>query len=124
MPLVLPYPTAPIGGFSPSLTSHPDHFALSSYERALRLPTFFAISCLARFGVKPRNQFPSRNLPSLTVEFTLSSLCSCSDPPLSSGCGSSSPWLSSTLQSGTLDKRLCSIPIWQRRLFQLLSLWH
>ena len=30
------------------------HFALSSYERALCLPTFFAISCLARLGVKPR----------------------------------------------------------------------
>ena len=31
------------------------HFALSSYERALRLPTSFPISGLARLGVKPRH---------------------------------------------------------------------
>ena len=30
------------------------HFVLSSYERALRLPTSFSISSLARLGVKPR----------------------------------------------------------------------
>ncbi len=30
------------------------HFTLISYERALRLPTFFPISGLARLGVKPR----------------------------------------------------------------------
>ena len=30
------------------------HFNLSSYERALRLPTSFLISGLARLGVKPR----------------------------------------------------------------------
>ena len=30
------------------------HFALSSYKRALRLPTSFPISGLARLGVKPR----------------------------------------------------------------------
>ena len=30
------------------------HFTLSSYERALRLPTSFSISGLARHGVKPR----------------------------------------------------------------------
>ena len=30
------------------------HFTLSSYERALRLPTSFPISGLARLGVKPR----------------------------------------------------------------------
>ena len=30
------------------------HFTLSSYERALRLPTTFPISGLARLGVKPR----------------------------------------------------------------------
>ena len=30
------------------------HFILSSYERALRLPTSFPISGLARLGVKPR----------------------------------------------------------------------
>ena len=30
------------------------HFTVSSYERALRLPTFFPISGLARLGVRPR----------------------------------------------------------------------
>ena len=86
-------------------------FTLFCYERALRLPTFFPISGLARLGVKPRlyrsswralasthplmlpstcsreallacPPFPPRNLPSFTVESTLSSPCSCSDPPL------------------------------------------
>ena len=88
------------------------HFTLSSYERALRLPTSFPISGLARLGVKPRlcrsswralasthplmlpstfsreallacPRFPPWNLPSFTVESTLSSPCSRSDPPLS-----------------------------------------
>ena len=85
---------------------------LSSYERALRLPTAFSISGLARLGVKPRlcrsswrafastHPFippstsprealfacppsPHWNLPSFTVESTLSFPCSRSDPPLS-----------------------------------------
>ena len=88
------------------------HFTLLSYERALRLPTFFPISGLARLGVKPRLSrsswrafasthslmlpstslrkallacppFPPWNLPSFTMESTLSSSCSCSDPSLS-----------------------------------------
>ena len=88
------------------------HFTLSSYERALRLPTSFPISSLARLGVKPRlcrlswrafasthplmlpsscsreallacPPFPPWNLPSFTVESTLSTLCPRSDPPLS-----------------------------------------
>ena len=88
------------------------HFTLSSYERALRLPTYFPISGLARLGVKPRlcrsswralasthplmlpstcsreallacPLFPPWNLLSLTVESTLSSSCSRSDLPLS-----------------------------------------
>ena len=88
------------------------HFTLLSYERALRLPTFFPISGLAKLGVKPRlcrlswrafasthplmlpptspreallacPSFPSWNLPSFTVESTLSSPCFRSDPPLS-----------------------------------------
>ena len=88
------------------------HFTLISYERALRLPTFFPISGLARLGVKPRlcrlswrafasthplmlpftsprealvacPPSPPWNLPSFTVESTLSSPCSRSDPPLS-----------------------------------------
>ena len=87
-------------------------FTLFSYERALRLPTSFPISGLARLGVKPRlcrsswralaSTYPltlpstcSReaflacppcplwNLPSFTVESTLSTPCSRSDPPLS-----------------------------------------
>ena len=86
------------------------HFTLLSYERALRLPTSFPISGLARLGVKPRlcrlswralasthplmlpstcsreallacHSFPRWNLPSFTVESFLSSPCSRSDPP-------------------------------------------
>ena len=81
------------------------HFTLFSYERALRLPTFFPISGLARLGVKPRlcrlawrvlasiyplmlpstcsrealvacPPCPPWNLPLFTVESTLSSPCS------------------------------------------------
>ena len=87
------------------------HFTLSSYEQTLWLPTSFRISGLARLGVKPRlcrsswkafasthplmpstssrealltyPSFPSWNLLSFTVEFTLSSTCPRSDPPLS-----------------------------------------
>ena len=88
------------------------HFTLSSCERALRLPTSFPISGLARLGVKPRlcrsswrafasthpliipstssreallacPPCPPWNLPSFTTESTLSSPCSRSDPPLS-----------------------------------------
>ena len=86
------------------------YFTLFSYERALRLPTSFLISGLARHGVKPRlcrsswralastyplmlpstcsreallacPPCPPWNLPSFTVESTLSTPCSCSDPP-------------------------------------------
>ena len=109
LPLVLPYPSASLRGFFTSPTSHLTHFTLLSYEWALRLPTSFPISGLARLGVKPRlcrsswrsfasthplmlpstcsreallacHPFPSRNLLSFTVESTLSSSCSCSDP--------------------------------------------
>ena len=88
------------------------HFTLSSYERALRLPTSFLISGLARHGMKPRlcrsswrtfasthqlmlpstspreallacPSFTSWNLPSFTVESTFSSPCFHSDTPLS-----------------------------------------
>ena len=88
------------------------HFTLLSYERALCLPTSFTISGLARLGVKPRlcrsswrafasthplmlpstcsrkalvacPPFPPWNLPSFTVESTLSSPCSRSDASLS-----------------------------------------
>ena len=86
------------------------HFTLFSHERALRLPTSFSISGLARLGVKPRlcrsswrafasthplmlpstcsrealvacPPCPPWNLPSFTVESTLSSPYSRSDPP-------------------------------------------
>ena len=85
------------------------HFTLSSCERDLRLSTSFPISGLARLGVKPKlcrsswsafvsthllippstcsrealltcPPFPPWNLPSFTVESTLSFLCSRSDP--------------------------------------------
>ena len=88
------------------------HFTLLSYERALRLPTSFPISGLARLGVKPRlcrsswrafasthplvlpstcsrealvafPPFPPWNLPSFTVESTLLTPCPRSDLPLS-----------------------------------------
>ena len=88
------------------------HFTLFPYERALRLPTSFLISGLARLGVKPRlcrsswrafasthplmlpstcsreallacPPCPPWNLPSFMVESTLSTPCSRSDSPLS-----------------------------------------
>ena len=88
------------------------HFTLFSYERALRLPTSFTMSGLARLGVKPRLcrsswralapthplmlpstcsreallaclPFPFWDLPSFTVESTLPTPCSRSVPPLS-----------------------------------------
>ena len=94
----------------PSLRVTLTHFTLLSYERALRLPTSFPISGLARHGVKPRLSrsswrafatthplmlpftcsreallacppFPPWNLPSFMEESTLSSPCSRSDPP-------------------------------------------
>ena len=88
------------------------HFSLSCYERALRLPTSFSISGLARPGVKQKlcrsssrafastqivmlpstsswkalvacPPFPLWNMPSFNVESTLSSSCSRFDNPLS-----------------------------------------
>ena len=88
------------------------HFTYFSYERALRLPTSFPNSGLARLGVKPRlcrsswrafasthplmlpstcsreallacPPFPPWNLPSFTVESTLSTPCSRYDFPFS-----------------------------------------
>ena len=85
------------------------YFTLFSYERALRLPTFFPISDLARLGLRPRlcrsswrafasthplmlpstcsreallacRFFLTWNLPSFIVESTLSTPCSRSDP--------------------------------------------
>ena len=91
----------------PPLQAILTHFTLFSHERALRLPTSFPISGLARFGVKPRlcrsswralvsthplmlpsreallacPYFPPWNLASFTVESTLPTPCSRSDPP-------------------------------------------
>ena len=96
------------------------HFTLSFYVRAFRLPTSFSISGLARLGVKPRlcrsswrafastqplilpstslreallacPPSPPWNLPSFTVDSTLTSSCSRSDPPLLPRCGSCPP---------------------------------
>ena len=107
-----PIPLLLFEAFLPPLRVTLTHFTLFFYERALRLPTSFPISGLARLGVKPRLcrsswralasthplmlhstssreallaflPFPSWNLSSFTVESTLSSPCSRSDPPLS-----------------------------------------
>ena len=107
-----PTPLLPSEACLPPLRVTLTHFTLFSYERALRLPTCFPISGLARLGVKPRlcrsswrafastHPFmlpstssreaffayppcPPRNLPSFMVESTLSSPCSRSDPVLS-----------------------------------------
>ena len=96
----------------PPLRATLTHFTLSSYERALRLSNPFPISGLARLGVKPRlcrsswrafastrplmlrstslrealvacPPCPPWSLPSSTVESTLPTPCSRSDPPLS-----------------------------------------
>ena len=96
----------------PSLRITLAHVTLLFYERALRLPTSFSISCLAKHGMKPRlcrsswrafasthplmlsstcsrealladPPFPPWNLSSFTVESTFFSSCFRSDPPLS-----------------------------------------
>ena len=96
---------------SPPLRVTLTHFTLFSYEQALRLPTSFPVSGLARLRVKPRLRrtswrafasthplmlpstspreallacppIPPWNLPSFTVDSTLSSSYSRSDPPL------------------------------------------
>ena len=104
-----PIPLLPSEASLPPLRVTLTHFTLFSYERALRLPTSFPISGLARLGVKPRlcrsfwrafasthplmlpstcsrkalvacPPFPPWNLPSFTVKSTLSTPCSRSDP--------------------------------------------
>ena len=52
------------------------HFALSSYERALRLPISFPISGLARHGVKPRLCRSSWRAFTSTHSLLLPSTCS------------------------------------------------
>ena len=107
-PIPLLLPVASLPPLRVTLT----YFTLSSYERALRLPTSFCISGLARLGVKPRlcrsswrafasthplmlpstcsreallacPPCPPWNLPSFTVGSTPSSPRSRSDLPLS-----------------------------------------
>ena len=62
------------------------HFTLFSYERALRLPTSFTISGLARLGVKPRLFRSSWRAFASTHPLMLPSIspCSCCLPSLSS----------------------------------------
>ena len=111
LPLVLPIPLFLSEASLPPLRVTLTHFTLLFHERPLRLPNFFPILGLARLGVKPRLQMswrafasthplmlpstssreaflvcppsPPWNFPSFTVESTLSSSCSHSDPPLS-----------------------------------------
>ena len=107
-----PIPLLLTEAFLPPLRVTLTHFTLLSYERALRLPTCFPVSGLARLGVRPRLSrsswrafasthslmlpctcsreallacppCPPWNLPSFTVDSTLSTSCSRSDPPLS-----------------------------------------
>ena len=112
LPFVLPIPLLLSEASLPPLQVTLTHFTLSSHERALHLPTSFPISGLARLGVKPKlcrsswrafasthplmlpstslreallacPPFPLWNLPLFTVEFTVTTLCSHFDPPLS-----------------------------------------
>ena len=144
-PISLLLPKAFLSSLRVTLT----HFALSSYERALCFSTSFPISSLARLEGKPRLcktswrafasihslilptsprealfgcPFPPYNLPFFTVESTLYSSCSRSDP-----FSLAKVRLSPTSRSGSLDRLLCSFSVLQRRLWrtcQLLSLWH
>ena len=152
LPLVLSFPTSSRWGFFTSSSSHPDWFHSFILWAGSSSPTlFFLFQVWPDLGVKPRlrrsswrafssthplippmsprealhalHLFPPWNLPSFTVESTLSSLFSRSDPPLSLH----PPWLSSSSWCGTLDWRLCSFSFWQGRLCrtcQMLSLWH
>ena len=149
-----PNPTSSLRGFStpPPLQVTLSHFTLSSHERALRLPTSFPISSLARLGVKPRlcrsswrafasthPLIPSSTSPREALTFLLRTCFpSLWSPPFplhalalislsfSRRCSSRPPWLCPHSRSGTLDWRLCSFSSWQGRLWrtcQLLSLW-
>ena len=107
-----PIPLILSEAYLPPLQVTQAHFTLFTFEWALGLPTSFPISGLARLGVKPRlcrsswralasthplmipstssrkallacPPCPPWNLPSFTMESTLSFLCSRSDLPLS-----------------------------------------
>ena len=121
------------------------HFTFFSYERALRLPTSFPISGLARLGVKPRlcrsswralasthplmlpstslkvallacHPCPPWNLPSFMVESTLSSPCSHSDPPHSRQGAALAHLVSLPLMSWYYGQTACPFSFWQRLL--------
>ena len=111
LPLVFPYPSSSLRGFSTSLTSHPDSFhsfILRAGSSSLKLLSYFrfgqtrgetktlqivlesfcihspahASFYLSYGGCSCFPPFPSWNLPSFTVKSTLTSLCSRSDPSL------------------------------------------
>ena len=113
------------------------HFILSSYERALRLPTSFPIPGLAKHGVKPRpcrsswRAFASTHLLILSSTLPREALLAC--PPFP-------PWNPTFFHRGVhpffsmlsltltlfplmiwcLDRWLCSF--WQRRLWRTCQL--
>ena len=69
-------PLLPSDASLPPLRVTLTHFTLSSYERALRLPTSFPISGLARFEVKPRLCRSSWKAFASTHPLMLPSTCS------------------------------------------------
>ena len=71
-----PYPLLLTEAFLPPLRVTLTHFTLLSYEQALRLPTPFAISGLARLGVKPRLCRSSWRAFASTHPLVLPSTCS------------------------------------------------
>ena len=112
-----PIPLLPSEASLPPLRVTLTHLTLLSYEQALCLPTSFPISGLVTLVVKPRlcrsswrafasthplmlpstcsreallacPPCPPWNMPSFTVESTLPTPCSRSDPPFSPRCGS------------------------------------
>ena len=131
------------------------HFTFFSYERALRLPTSCPISGLDRLGVKPRlcrsswralasthplmlsstcsreallafPPCPPWNLPSFTVESTLSTPCFRSDPPHSRQ-GAALAHLDSLPAHDLVLWTDGSVPFGKGGsdvLAKLLSLWH
>ena len=71
-----PIPLQLTEAFLPPLRATLTHFTFSSYERALRLPTSFPISGLARLGVKPRLCRSSWRAFASTQSLMLPSTCS------------------------------------------------
>ena len=94
-------------------------FTLFSYERALRLPTSFPISGLARLGVKPRLCRSSWRALASTHPLVLPST---SPREALVACPPCPPWNLVIWTDGSVP-----FPFWQgrlRRSCQLLSLWH